>query len=248
MKTVVLDTLRDRVAAYGQMTYEPLTVRLWLASARAGYDSLNLDGLLAWCVLSSQMAVPAMLNDAYYFIPLPCRMLWQSPEGYPLWATTAFLGQGWQTVDTEYTNRQFDPELFTRRGRTLVQPGAGEWRPRRSVVPLENAAWYEAQCLGNGEEIERLLQQVIGVGKRRGAGYGAIDRYRVVPAETYSYTTMGALARPIPAAARGAVGRLPAIEPEMIGWTTPYWHPGLWALGWRTGTPVEIDWYGEALA
>ena len=93
-----------------------------------------------------------------------------------------------------------------------------------------------------------LLARVIGVGKRRNIGYGTIDHYEVVPVEEYHYAPLGVLARPIPAAAREMLGRVPSVEPELIGWTTPYWHPGLWALGWRTGTPVEIDWFAEVPA
>jgi hypothetical protein len=228
-----------------------VSFRLHYGAQLAGYDPLFLDNLLAWCVVTEATkgaGVPDAPNDGYD-IPTPLRCLWRSAAGLPLWAATVFRPRGTQATDIAYYHKRQQTGVWTgtANGRFNITPSDGRWTERRVPLPTAIAEWWEAECIGNANEIRRLLTEYANfVGKRRAVGFGAIDEWKVEECEEFNLIHDDRITRPLPAEAFDTDatllgGRLPEGAPMITGWTPPQWKPALWSLGWRTGTPLEDD-------
>ena len=145
-------------------------------------------------------------------------------------------------------------------GRRTISAICAAWRtrtPEPKSLHFWGAAYapaWEACCYGNAAEIERLLNRyVIGLGKRRNIGYGAVVGWWVLPWEDAGDPLLrdGKLAHAIPTAHAQAAGYTIAEPPVLVGWTPPLWNQALWEQGWPVGTPVQvgpppIDWFAAA--
>lgn len=238
---------------YESMDYQPLQITLELVpgSSLAGYDMLNLDNLLARAVVDEATQGRGLPNtpDAYD-LPVPLQCLWRSPNGFPLWAATPFAPAGFTAHDIAYWHKRAQSGRWTgtKRGTFAIRSTSGRWMERRVPLPTTIAESFVATCIGNAEEIARLLEPFAHVGKRRTNGFGAVHRWLVAPADSWRMVVDNALTRALPSLAVGLLGgQMPEGQPAPVGWTPPQWKPSMFAPGWWPGTAVTYDYYQEAV-
>lgn len=242
-------------ARYASPPDVPFRVTLTLrpGAALANYDPLNLDNLLARCVVQEATGtgwLPA--EPAGYVLPVPLCCLWRDSRGLPLWACTPFAPEGATAEDVWYWHKRQQPGRLTKtpKGGLFNPDSGGRWMERRVPMPTLLAERWTADGLGDPHEVAHLLGGLRHVGKRRAAGNGEVESWRVEALAEFSPLADGRLRRTWPALAVGLLGGcVPEGQPGPVGWTPPQWHPGLQLPGWWVGTPVaepERDWYAEA--
>lgn len=244
--------LQPYIDRYEGLQGEPLCITLYLRPGGriAGYDPLNLDNLLARCVVDEATAGMGLPNEpGAYRLPVPLKCLWRSQQGYPLWAATPFYPVSDCVADVAYWHKRAQSGQFTRTksGRFSIRATQGRWMERRVPLPTQVCDIWQATCIGDAAEIARLLQPLSHVGKRRSSGFGEVLRWEVGPG-AFVLVRDGRLTRAMPALALPELvpGRLPVEQPAPVGWTPPQWKPSLFAAGWWPGTPVDTDWFGVA--
>lgn len=238
-------------ALYTEMAMQPLriTLRLKSGTGLAGYDPLNLDNLLARCVLYDLTRGHNVPNsEEPYRLAIPCRCLWRAPNELPLWAATPFMPDGMSAQDQRYWHKRAQTGEFTRTksGTFSIAPTKGRYMERRVPLPTIVAERWVATCIGNATEIGRLLDTLYGIGKRR---WGEICDWMIEPG-AFDLIHGGCLTRPFPALAIHLLdGYMPTGAPPPIGWTPPEWKPSLFAPGWWAGTPCNqfIDYWSAAV-
>jgi hypothetical protein len=257
IRYALLDPYIER---YQDIDTEPLRVTLELVegSPLVGYDPLMLDNLLARAVVNEATSGEGLPpGQGAYLLPVPLRCLWQDGEGYPLWAATPFVPEGEQFTDTYYYHKRQQPGMWTgtKSGQLKISSTNGRYMERRVPTPSVTAERFVATCIGDAEEVARLLHGIAHAGKRRAVGFGEVRRWVIDDAPEFRLVAGGKLTRNLPEEAIDAIddyGLLPRYRPEgataPVGWTPPYWLPALYRPGWWMGAPVEcqIDWYAEA--
>lgn len=243
-----LPFLEPYTKRYETLPVHPLRVHLELIDSAqlAGYDPINLDNLLARAVLEDATGGQTNLDSSLtYVLPVPLQCLWRSEEGLPLWASTVFWPNGIPVDDVAYWHKRAQSGRWTgtKTGNFSIRPTQGRWMERRVPLPVKAGCnhWY-ADCIGNAEEIARLLAPISHVSKRRTNGFGAVKRWRIEEIGGFSLMRDGILLRPIPAEALETI--LPGVsfaeEPAPVGWTPPQWKPNLFRPGWWAGTRQAV--------
>lgn len=246
MRVIQYPPLVPYAERYAGMDMEPLRIHLMVkdGSALAGYDRLKLDGLLAWCVVYEATEGAGVPNESVncYIQPVPLRVSWRHALGMPLYACTPFATEGMSIGDQAYWHKRMQSGRWTgtQRGTFNPSPVKGRWMERRQPLPTVVCSEWIAECVGNAEEIARLLRFAATVGKKRHVGFGAVDRWRIEPASEFALVRDERLTRETPLDAAIALGiGLPSDDPAPVGWTPPYWLPSLFLPGWWAGTAVN---------
>lgn len=218
----------------------------------ANFAPINFDNLLAWCV-QHEATLGAGLSSAVsrpYELPAPIRILWRDHNGYPLYASSALLHSPDAAKDTAYLHKRMQTGKFSKApkgapgGKLRLESNKGRDMERRVALPTATYSYCEAFCMGNAEEIKRLLRYVTNLGKRRHSGHGQISGFVVaeMPGLTARdcFVRDGRLTRAFPLA---AINLLEGAQPEgsigNVAFSPPYWKEGMEARGWFAGTPVE---------
>ena len=242
MKPIEYPALTPYAERYAEVPGASLEVRLSLRPGGriAAYDPPNLDNILAWAVVMEATGGAGPPHEAQggYLLPLPLRALWRDPEGYPLWAVTPLAPEGMSVEDVAILHKRAQSGEWTgtKSGKLRLNTSAGRWMERRIPQPVIICDEWICRCQGDAEEIARLLQSVAWVGKRRHAGFGEVERWRVAPAPAFSLVEGGRLTRSVPVGAAELLPRMPGTPPSpAVAWACPQWKPSLWRPGWRVG-------------
>ena len=216
---------RERWGARPEHT-RPLTVRVRLRSplVRQRRGEHSLDGLLGFAVVAEVTglrpddAFAGVPRDLHVDIPIP---IVDDPEtGVARASWPRFVGP----VRAGVAMHVRKPEAEGLGGRKVFVAG-GEAKPTRDTVPIVSVHAMEWDVVGDGERIRALLADRLGIGGRRGSGYGIAGAWEVLDAaEDHSLMRDGSPARPMPL--RGDEDtRYPG------GWLlaemathAPYWH------------------------
>lgn len=244
---IICDALIRYAEQYREMDR---SIPMWIiavlkpGSPVAGYDPIHLDNLLARAVVNEATRGSGLAdNNEAYELPIPLQCFWRSEEGFPLWASTVFSPVGEHGADTVYWHKRSISGRWTgtKSGVLNIKTVAGRWMERRVPVPAIVANAWEAWCIGNPNEVARLLKGIRFLGKRRSVGFGEIDHWDIVPAEIESLLISdGRLTRPVPLAAAEVLGaNLPEDSLALVGWTPPQWKPSLFSPGWWAGSVVR---------
>lgn len=234
------------------MTLLRITAEMRTGAHIARYDPVMFDGLLAAAVVRDATHGQGLPKTGDpYDIPLPLKCLWRSPEGLPLWAASCLWPREPHFADVIYLHKRAQTGEFTagRNGRYSIQVSTGRWMERRVPTPTTLAAQGDAYAIGNADELQRLLNMISHIGKRRGAGLGEVRAWHIeecdgIMADFGVHCVVirdGVLSRPVPAGAVGALGLHDLIDepPSLLcGWTPPYWFGATMSPGWRAGTPL----------
>lgn len=239
-----LPELAPYQARYAALSAAPFRVTAELRNPVViARDRPNLDNLLARAVVEEATHFTGLpLSDEPYRLPIPLVPLWVAPDGCPLWAATAFVPADDSIHDAIYWHKRQPAgrQILTRSGRWAPTSTDGRHRERQGIHDATVCAFWSADALGDIEEAGRLLAGIVGFGKRRAIGFGAVREWRLEPTATFSLIADGTLLRPVPEAARHLfTGARPVDTPDpLIGWTPPQWKRSLWAAGWPAGTIV----------
>lgn len=234
-----LQSIKER---YETIQTEPLVITATLHQAIIHYDHVNLDNLLARAVLEAERVdISAMDKTKDYELPVPLKKLWASVDGLPLWAASVFLPVGEVHEDSVFLHKRMDRFEFSGR-----QPNVkcGRWMARRmpkTTYQSESKQW-QSFCIGNAEEIKKVLPFIRFLGKHRSVGFGEIKEWDVSIWDGDDLQTIvrdKKLIHAIPQEAANSMGIEIEDSPYLVGWTLPQWKPALWSQGYRVGTNVQ---------
>lgn len=201
-----------------QQTLRPLRITIEVSGPMAGYNDPTLDGILARLVTDEAFEGGALDGDfAPYLLPVPLYRLWTDPvTGLPLWASNHFAPGGESLQAESYWHKRMIRTEMVRQRPGQPQPYAikGRYKEKRVPMPVKAAGCWEVDCIGDPEEIARLLRSLDAIGKKRmalvlGFDVQQIDQFtlkRPVPVHYFDDPTA-------------------VTNKQYVGWTPPYW-PG----------------------
>lgn len=211
-------------------------------------EDLALDGLLARSLLEHLLgdefySLPDA-RQAPLFVRLP--LVLQGPEAAAISALPSgtwfsvgeHLQQRWwwyacstarlegvAARNTHYWNKRLDTKAelsdhIDFRGRVeKVIIENGPFKAYHQPLPVVTCRAVSWSVVGDAAKIERLLQSITGLSKKRAYGEGAVQRWQIEPAaiDESLWSADGSLARPVPTPALDFFG----IKDMVIGWRVP---------------------------
>lgn len=221
-----LDVMGDRFAV---LPMAPFRLTLRTLKPVAGNDALHLDGLLAKAVVIEAMqGKPVKPTEDAYYMPLPLG-LERLYLGLPVWQCNAFEPVDAMVGHTHYHQRSdsnpYDPAaaiatLPRKKRRRMPPTTEGQYMSYRVPLQYTDADCWQCEAVGNVDEVLRLLREYLPtVGKKGSQGYGRVLLWDAERIEKFE------LSRPVPVADPSQ-----PFNAQIMGWTPPYWHRGLWRL------------------
>lgn len=216
---------RELADRYAAMEKQPLLVTGAILTGYIPSESdgaIHLDGLLSAAVLTSHPC-PADYKKGAALIPLPLEILWLSKDGWPLWAASDLIPDDQTSKSQEYWHKRYPTHRAELGTKLSAKTSAGRWREYRVPVTAIVTGAIKGVCIGNKEEVERLLKFVTHVGKKGAAGYGRVEwQVREFPDSAMALDAIHRTkATPIDyAAQKGLAGKVKPLS----GWTPPYWY------------------------
>lgn len=205
-------------------TFEPLTVRVRLASPLAGPNPwVGFDALITWAALivtghpnASRPFAVAATDDDVEQIPLP---LARDPSG--VWRCSHLWLDDPTPAGRVHTVQRPAFEYAHLAAAARIKTSGGPTRPRRKELLIWRGTSMTAYLVGDRELVTELASMVTSVGARRGAGYGRVHDVSVEPGmpaeDAWRVRPDGTAARP-----------LPHPDGERLGVVPPYhyrrWH------------------------
>lgn len=208
---------------YGQhiasLQYEPLKITASLTSAYVTTDYIFFDSLISsavWqdCMKDKAYNVPENKSELFY-IPLPIK-----PVGTKELFYAASIGFPKQAVDGVARWRK-TTEIESKK---KISIGSGEFKRYDMPMPYTSAEEIIFYVNGNKAEIERLLQFIPSIGKKRTQGYGNVRTWQVEQSEhDWSIVRDGVPMRPIPVSEAEQFNLKCDVE-MFFAVRPPYWH------------------------
>lgn len=166
--------LRDR---YRSLPKEPLLIRAELFEPVIPAEprgALHLDSLLGTRVLDSHPKAPVYSNGFPSVAPLPLELEWISEEGRPLWVCSELRAQGDVLRAPFYWHKRYPQDRAHLGTKVRAEARSGRWKEYR--MPLSGTVVPELRgvCIGNAEEVARLLSSLTHIGKKIGYGFGRV--------------------------------------------------------------------------
>lgn len=169
------------------MGLEPLVVTAHLPHGFVATDpwSPAIDAILAYWALYAQLGEEALaLNlpgtPAFVEAELPLgREVWGDLWW---WQCSAPLYDQAAPLHVTHYHRRFDAQAAeTRTTAGRVEVRGGPYKALRQQTQTRLAPQIAWHCIGDAEEIRRLLRRCDAVGALRGQGYGVVTRWTVEP-------------------------------------------------------------------
>lgn len=211
-----LDKYGQRIAS---LLHEPLKITAGLTSPYVSTDYIFFDALISsavWqhCMGDSAFNIPENKTDIFH-IPLPLKRIGTKELFY-----AASIGFPKQAVEgTARWRKHTDIE-----SKKKIRIGSGEFKRYDMPMPYTSADQIDFYANGNKEEIERLLQYIPGIGKKRTQGYGNVRSWQVEQStHDYSVVKDGVPMRPIPVSEATPFGLKCDVE-MLFAYFPPYWH------------------------
>ena len=215
-----------------QRTMKPVKVVFEMASPILGYDHIMFDSLLARLVVDEATGGIG-LDDTQspFLLPVPLKLIWKNGGGFPLWAANS-IDPLTEAVDiTEYHHKRFVREEHgkLKKGvkKSAITSKKGRFKEKRMQIPGKYAEFWGCTCIGDIEEIHRLLSSVSSIGKKRAGSIknmyiGGISEFnfnRFVPLQFLIDYNDGNVDF------YGGIDKLHQFSLEMAekSWTPPYW-------------------------
>ena len=201
------------------MNYGPLKITASLTSPYVSTDYIFFDALISSAVWQDVMGenafnIPENKSEIFH-IPLPLKQIGTKEPFY-----AASIGFPKQAVEgTARWRKQTDIE-----SKKKIRIGSGEYKRYDMPMPYTSAEEIIFYANGNKSEIERLLQYIPGIGKKRTQGYGNVRTWQVEKSEhDYSVVRDGVPMRPIPVS-EAAQFNLKCDVEMFFAFRSPYWH------------------------
>lgn len=232
------EALRDH---YEALPKEPLLVRGELfepvipAEPRDGGGALHLDSLLGTSVLNAHPKAPVFSKGFPAVAPLPLELAWASPEGRPLWTCSELRAQGDALRAPFFWHKRYpeDRAHLSKKGK-LPNTRSGRWKEYRMPLSGVVTPEFRATCIGNAEEVARLLSYITHVGKKTGYGFGRVSwSVEVLDTDIETIRGVSLRCRSVPVKYLMETEGEARLTPEACSrrsWTSPSWFGPWWEL------------------
>jgi CRISPR type IV-associated protein Csf3 len=240
-----LESYRESIKS---ILLEPLLISVSTISPVVNVEPIALDSVIAFAVVKHCLkgrGEPSQTQKKPWDIPLPLLLQETIESEYrlPLWASTNFETINPESMQTHYHKRSGDNPYWIRANQSTLNSKKKRRKPSSKAgqymdyrIPIQTTIadrWY-AQCIGNKEEISRLLNTyVTNFGKLAANGYGRVLKWDVAPIDSFSFFDKeGNVLRPIPTKSR-TVSDSESSESllnnvRICGWTPAYWDRMTW--------------------
>ena len=140
---------------------------------------IHLDALMAY--IKVQESVEDGASDFSAQDELPLATVTTKDASHPVWAASALQYQP-SMRELRYWSRKTDiaaiaqaqgDGLLRMKG-NIINAGSGPWKQYSQFEKLLHVSTITAWCIGDINEVERLLSQIMHIGKRRSRGYGEV--------------------------------------------------------------------------
>lgn len=215
-----------------KLTVEPLLVTVCTLKSVSIRDPLALDSIIGKAVYYECMkGEPLPTLKTPYWIPLPLEVdryfdhlpLWRATDFFPINAAAFNVNTHRRTGDNPYSIPAMMPTIGQKKVRRQPSSVAGQYIDFRVPETRIVADRWQAACMGNKEEIDRLLNTYIhnlGGKSSRGAGR-TLDWHVESLDREFSFTDdQGRYLRPVPTEEGGT----------FQAFTLPYWRRDLWRM------------------
>lgn len=222
-----VETWEQVAARYAELPVEPLVVCAELLTPVVHAESIgtHLDSILSFAALTAH-PMQSGLDSGPCVVPLPLQLAWVSDDGRPLWACSPLMPR--QAVrGREYWHKRYPTQRAEFGERMAANTSAGRWREYRVPLATDSAEVLLALCIGNADEVLRLLTTTVShIGKKGTQGFGRVGRWTVTPAGHTLEDVLALRAVPVEFFA----GRQPTgvLAPNKA-WTPPYWYAPWWS-------------------
>lgn len=210
---------------YLNMHMQPLQITAHLLNGYLPSDAdgeLHLDGILSSAVFAAHPCTFKMVAVATV-APLPLSPLWRSDDGVILYASSDLMPDI-HAKGQEYWHKRYPAthNEWVIPKKINAKTSAGQYKDYRVPMDIRLANNLSAICIGNKDEIERLLSYITHVGKKSSQGFGRVAKWEV---KEIAVSVDDVLAnRPVPKQSGLKVdGKI-----RHCTWTSPYWFRG-WA-------------------
>ncbi len=203
MQTIRVPKLDEYESRALNLSKSCLQIELQTLQPIAHTEPIHLDGLLAYAVVIDAMQgqkLPPSTNA--YWLPLPLG-LEKTYNELPLWQSIDFAPINPEVANTHYHQRgdsnpyslaSVYPSLEGKKVRRLPPTTEGQYMSYRVPLHHEVADYWQAKCIGNKQEIERLLNTYVHyVGKKASFGMGRVAKFSVTEIDSFELCD-----RPIP--------------------------------------------------
>ena len=233
------------------MQFEPLVITANMVSGThiTNYMPIYLDNLIARMVVEEAIKTPFPDQSIDgYWLPVPMDVAGYYQQ-YPLWNASVFFVVDESASDIVYLHkRSLSGQLSKPRN---ISTAVGRWMERRIPIPTMICNELQARCIGNQEEIQRLLENVHFIGKHHNRGFGEVKNWTI---EKGTFETAlvsdSQLTHAIPVeSCMDVCNSIITRQSELVGWTPPEWKMALFSLGWPVGTRIneqKVDYWEEA--
>lgn len=221
---------RERAELYNALEHEPLAIVARLSSPLSAvlpwfaFDSILafavFEDLLGGDAVNHQGGNPAEMVD----IPLPLAEAGDEPHRY--WrASLGIYNQEAESIDKRRKRwcDEFDDVVNFKSKTKKIQYDGLFFKSQDLPVVCRHIPEMRFYCVGNREELGRLLPSITHIGANRGHGYGRVDSWSVEPSpEDWSEWFSGQPMRSIPV---GSPEPSDLLRVEYAGFRPPYWAP-----------------------
>ena len=226
---IIIPKLTPIERKYSRLSKEPLLIECYLSTPVAVYRWLFFDGILAYAVMEPFLDTINPSEDVAYYVPLPLER--RGNEHWYWAASVSFYDKGvWSRTKwtKHYRDWQGDDHGY----------GVLEFRYDMPLPLLSTERLYFF-AVGNKGEVEKLLQRITHIGKKRAYGYGNVKGWKVSTmgddcSEVYNHM----LARPIPIS--GCRYKVDGPK-DYIGFRPPYWCPENFTECWLPGGICRVS-------
>jgi hypothetical protein len=199
----------------------PLQITAFLSSPLAIVDDYSpaIEGIIEYFVRQKEGKLHSTTSDASQDIPVELPLLKHSIGFYH--ASSPFY-QYQQESTTRYRKRwdYQDRALDWGKKKAKTSSQTGQFKSCDLPIFYRNTSRVDWAVVGIESEIKQLLNQVTGIGKHRGKGFGQVYRWQISRLKTdYSlFNQQGQLMRPIPVAYWDSPIEAPIFE---LAWKLP---------------------------
>lgn len=176
--------------------------------------------------LCGELLLKEALRDDYYVLPTkyPVSLLLRKLEmpPFPIKVTDSIYHSSVSIFDINSKYLETLYKKFEDRwaySKRKIQKGCGYYREymiRSLYIPATEIKFY---ICGDGEELEKICWNIVGLGDNTRIGWGAVRAFKITPIERdYSIVKEGKAMRPIPLEYTEK-----AEDCAMLSWRPPYW-------------------------
>lgn len=211
-----LDEYGNRIAF---LPFEPLKITAVLTSPYVSTDYIFFDALVSsavWqdCMKDKAFNTPENKTDVFY-IPLPLKLIGTKEPFYS--ASIGFPKQAIEGISRWRKHTDIE-------SKKKIQIGSGEFKRYDMPMPYTSTEEIVFYANGNKAEIERLLDYIPSIGKKRTQGYGNVRKWQVEQSDhDWSIVRDGVPMRPIPIS-EAAPFNLKCDVEMLFAVRPPYWH------------------------